>query len=483
MTSGVFHRFLPKRLTGQVLLALAGALLLAQAISAALLYKGQSEFREASLSHTLALRTTMALRQDDDGPPPRHGHSSDGPPPLIDDAGRGPRPEPVAQFAPARGDQFNGDITARLTYMLSEQDIAPAEVKVFERPFEADPPTMDRYQRKFARMGKHRPTPPVKVLVAAIRMEANGPWLLVRAGVAAKDPWLLVTLIAQTLFIYAALVGAVALILRRIARPLAALTNRVAEFAETRDAHGQIVPEGPDDMRHLIEAHNAMEQRIIALINEKDVMLGAIGHDLKTPLAALRVRIESVDDDAERGKMAQTIEDITHSLDDILSLARVGRPTDPVEQTELSALIASIVEEYEDMGQAVTMEDMRRLALPLRATWLRRALRNLIDNALRYGQSAAVTMERESREGRDYAVIRVTDAGSGIPDDRIEAMFQPFTRGEPSRNTATGGAGLGLTLARAIAEQHGGRLELANRHDAAGQITGLVATLSLPLPR
>jgi len=285
------------------------------------------------------------------------------------------------------------------------------------------------------------------------------------------------------LFIYAALVGAMALILRRIARPLAALTSRAAQFAETRDAAGQIEPQGPDDVRHLIEAINAMEQRITALISEKDVMLGAIGHDLKTPLAALRVRIECVEDDAERGKMAKTIEDIVHSLDDILSLARVGRPSDAVESTELSALIASIVEEYEDMDQAVSMEDMRRLALPLRGTWAKRALRNLIDNALRYGNSAVVSLQRESAEGRDWAVIRVEDAGKGIPEADIERMFAPFTRGEPSRNMATGGAGLGLTLARAIAQQHGGALNLTNRVDATGQIVGLVATLRLPVPK
>jgi signal transduction histidine kinase len=213
------------------------------------------------------------------------------------------------------------------------------------------------------------------------------------------------------------------------------------------------------------------------------VMLGAIGHDLKTPLAALRVRIECVEDDAERGKMAKTIEDIVHSLDDILSLARVGRPSDAVESTELSALIASIVEEYEDMDQAVSMEDMRRLALPLRGTWAKRALRNLIDNALRYGNSAVVSLQRESAEGRDWAVIRVEDAGKGIPEADIERMFAPFTRGEPSRNMATGGAGLGLTLARAIAQQHGGALNLTNRMDATGQIVGLVATLRLPVPK
>ena len=175
--------------------------------------------------------------------------------------------------------------------------------------------------------------------------------------------------------------------------------------------------------------------------------------------------------------MARTIEDITRTLDDILSLARIGRPTDPREPTELSALVAAVVEEYEDMGEPVELGDTQRLALPLRATWIRRALRNLIGNALRYGGVARVSVAREG----DAAVVRIADDGPGIPEGQIAAMLEPFKRGDPSRNSETGGAGLGLTLARAIAEQHGGTLALANRRDAAGAVAGLDVTLRLPV--
>jgi signal transduction histidine kinase len=270
------------------------------------------------------------------------------------------------------------------------------------------------------------------------------------------------------------LVGGLALLLRRITRPLAALTRRVEHFAATREIDGQLEPSGPDDTRRLIAAHNAMEARISALLNEKDVMLGAIGHDLKTPLAALRVRIESVDDSTERERMAASIDDISRSLDDILSLARVGRSTDPLEVTDLSALVAAVVEEFEDMGEAVTLGETERIPLPLRATWLRRALRNLIGNALRYGERATISLRREG----DDAVVRVEDVGPGIPEGDLGRMMEPFTRGEGSRNRTTGGAGLGLTIAKAIAEQHGGRLILANRPDG-----GLLVELRLPTKR
>jgi signal transduction histidine kinase len=165
------------------------------------------------------------------------------------------------------------------------------------------------------------------------------------------------------------------------------------------------------------------------------------------------------------------------TLDDILSLARVGRPSDPLERNELSALVSSVVEEYEDMGEPVELAPTERTVREVRPTWLRRALRNLIGNALRYGHRARVSMLRETGN----VVFRVDDDGPGIPDDALEAMTHPFMRGDPSRNTETGGAGLGLALARAIAEQHGGALELANRRAADGTVEGLTARIVLPL--
>jgi signal transduction histidine kinase len=118
-----------------------------------------------------------------------------------------------------------------------------------------------------------------------------------------------------------------------------------------------------------------------------------------------------------------------------------------------------------------------RMVMALRATWLRRALRNLISNGVRYGKCARVSLAREGRE----AVLRIEDDGPGIPEGEIARMQEPFTRMDASRNSMTGGSGLGLTLARAIADQHGGALLLANRVGPGGEVLGLAATLRLPL--
>ena len=470
----------PRSLIGQVLLAIALALMAAQTFGAVLLYRAQSERAEQAMVHAAAMRLFTASREMAEGEGP-NGHSSEhrGPPPLPELFG-GPRSFRIEHTRAAPllpGEVRYAEKEATLRETLAEQNIAIADVRVTKRQVMDDARTMRR-------LGQHpelvRPSDDLRsrrLLVAAIRTQPQGEWLVVRVVMPPYERGLLTGLIGQTLLIYGVLVGVMALILRRITGPLRALTARLERFAATRDVDGQLTPEGPDDLRRLITAHNAMEARIAALLDEKNVMLGAIGHDLKTPLAALRVRIESVDDEVERARMAATIEDIVRSLDDILSLARVGRPSDPKEPTELSALVASIVEDYEDMGEAVMLGDSQRIVLPLRITWLRRALRNLVGNALRYGKVARVSLAREDQ----WAVVRIDDDGPGIAEDEIVRMLEPFTRGDPSRNSETGGAGLGLTLARAIAEQHGGALLLANRRDARGNVQGLTATLRLPL--
>ena len=460
-------RLWPRSLTGQTLGALALALLFAQTLSGVLLYRAETEQRHQALVHSVAFRLLAAVR----GPLDQRS-SDDRPAASPEEAVHGPRAEPAGNFAIQPGDKRIPGAEHELAGILSDEGIAVDQLVVVRRAARADSEMAARVQRRNVLFHHNHSPPPDAVLVAGMHLRGSNNWLVARVFVPQTSAWLLVTLIAQTALIYLVLVGSIALILRHITRPLAALTLRLEHFTATRDRAGAFAPDGPQDVRRLIAAHNAMEARIVALIDEKDVMLGAIGHDLKTPLAALRVRIESVEDVAERARMAGVIEDITASLDDILSLARVGRPTDPVESTELSALVGAVVEEFEDLGENVTLGDTTRMVMPARATWLRRALRNLISNGLRYGGAARVSMAREG----NLAVVRIEDDGPGIPEGDIARMMEPFTRGDPSRNSSTGGAGLGLTLARAIADQHGGTLTLTNHPG------GLTATLRLPLP-
>lgn len=463
-------RLWPRSLQGQLLLAVAGALLLGQAINATLLYRAQAERREAALLHTVAFRLYDALRDEGEPVPRRFQRPPRG---AMEHGFSSARAAAAPVIMPS--DQRLPGQEATLRSLLGNQGIGIAGVQILRRHVGADPVAQRRIERRIRRGEAERL--PESVILAAVQREAGGPWAVTRVLVPPPPARPMLGLLLQTVVIYALLVGAIALILHRLTGPLKALTRRVEHFAATRDASDPMRPSGPADVRQLIAAHNALEGRIAALLDEKDVMLGAIGHDLKTPLAALRVRIESVEDEVQRARMAATIDDIARSLDDILSLARVGRPGDPLEVTDLTALTGQVVEEFEDMGDAASFAGAERITLPLRPTWLRRALRNLVSNALRHGGGVArVSLSRQPGS----VTITVEDDGPGIPDGEIERMLEPFTRGDPSRNRGTGGAGLGLTLARAIAEQHGGTLALANRAGPGG-VAGLTARLTLPL--
>ncbi len=461
----------PRSLLGQTMLALALALLGAQTIYATLLYRAADERREVALLNAAAFELISG---------PYRLQAQAGrrlPGSELRGSLRGVRPMPrqlrymVTPASPLRaGEKRSKQREGLLGDVLARQGIAVASLAIVERPALRDPEVLAALARA-PRLRERVVQMSPDILVVALQRSGSANWEVVRLPVPRMEQGVITSLVVQTLILFLVLMAILYGVLRRLTGPLAALTRRTAEIARPGKPSQPLEPQGPDDVRQLMAAHNAMEARIGAMLAEKDVMLGAIGHDLMTPLAALRVRIESVEDDAQRARMAATIEDIVRTLDEILELARIGRAGNPPERAELSALAASVVEEFEDMGEPVTLDEGKRVTTHVHVTWLKRALRNLISNALRYGGNAAVSVGQEP----GAIVLRVQDDGPGIPEDRIGAMTEPFVRGESSRSRATGGAGLGLTLARAVAEERGGALVLANRPSG-----GLTAEIRLP---
>jgi len=306
-------------------------------------------------------------------------------------------------------------------------------------------------------------------LTLAAEYEA-GKWVVTQARTGDRPQRFGGWLVGQTLILYVIVLLPLLWVGSRLARPLKQLTGSALQFART-GAADPVDERGPGDVRDLTMAFNAMRSRIIAMLDEKDRMLGAIGHDLRTPLASLRVRAESVEDDGERARMSETIEEMNRMLEDILSLARAGRSTEAAQKVDLASLADAVVEDFIELGSPVAMTDSDRAVAFVRPQQIRRALRNLIENAIVYGDRAHVSVSREGAMIR----IAVADEGPGIAADRMDEMLEPFTRLEGSRNRETGGAGLGLALVRAIMAEHQGQLRLANRPGG-----GLEASLLLP---
>ena len=259
----------------------------------------------------------------------------------------------------------------------------------------------------------------------------------------------------------------------RVSRPLSALA-----YASDEVARGRIAPrlkvKGPDDIRLAAEAFNAMSDRVTRTLESQRQLLSAVGHDLRTPLAAMRITAEFVEDGEVRERLARNLEELQSLTEAVLSAARAG-PGEEKRRVDLAALVESVCDDLIDLGTPVEVNINGSAPCLCRPSEIRRAARNLIENAARYGGEARVTLVTEG----DNFVVTVNDNGPGIPQDRLEEVFEPFVRLEASRSNATGGAGLGLTLARSIAREHGGDVVLENRM-SGNQVVGLRASLRLP---
>lgn len=443
-------RLWPRSLVGQLVFAVAVMLFLAQAINFVLLSRGMKQQTLAHGGGMAVARVIDAIERDRRGEfrrPPRDEEARERAqktaisvtPPLL---------PPGAVRLPELSDYIGG--------LLSDTNIHAESIDAWALP----PRSRQRLQRAAF--------PDRAVIVVA---KVDGRYFAVRSRIAAAGNRLSGFLIWQTLTLYLLLLIPIMVIAYRAARPLRDLTRAARANPASRDAI-PLDEEGPSDVRDLIAAFNAYRARIATMLSDKDRMLGAVGHDLRTPLASLRVRVEGVDDDKLRDKMVASIDEMTAMLTDILALARSGSGTEAQERVPLRELIGELAADYGERGKDVAVGDVADVHVLVRPMLLKRALRNLADNALAYGVRARLSVTASAGRTR----IIVSDDGPGLTEEQIRVLVEPFARGEQSRNRATGGAGLGLSIAREIAEGEGGALTLANR--AGG---GLDAVIELPV--
>jgi len=269
-------------------------------------------------------------------------------------------------------------------------------------------------------------------------------------GVLAVDP-LFLTLLVVAIAILAYIVA------RMASAPLQRLADAAAALGD--DLQGAPMPvTGPFEVRRAAEAFNAMQKRLQRHLGERTQMLAAITHDLQTPVTRLRLRLENVTDETLRERLIADLGAMQALIREGLELARSAESAEQRAALDLDSLLESIVEDAAEAGADVHFEQPSGAVLMLRPLAMHRLFSNLVDNAVMYGQSARVRVEQA---GQDVEV-RIRDSGPGLAEDELEAVFDPFVRLETSRSRQTGGAGLGLTIARALAEKDGATLHLRN---------------------
>jgi signal transduction histidine kinase len=304
----------------------------------------------------------------------------------------------------------------------------------------------------------------------------DGEWLNVTAQLEPLRPWHSPTFLAA--FVLMTLAAAILTLwaVRRLTAPVRTL----AEAAEAlgRDVNAPPLPEtGPTEVAVAAVAFNTMASRIRRFVQDRTELLTAIGHDLRTPITRLKLRAEFVEDDEQRAKILADLEELEAMVSATLAFGRDARAGEPVTAIDLPELLRTILDDAGDARPDVLdklgYEGPAHLTVQARSLSLKRALINLVSNAVNYGESARVRLLHPDRR---MVVVEIEDEGPGISPAELDRVFEPFHRGEPSRNRETGGVGLGLPIARNILRAHGGDITLANRPSG-----GVKATVTLPV--
>jgi signal transduction histidine kinase len=457
---------LPRSLAGQ-LIALSLAAIVVSQLFSLWLFTDERRLALLELAGSRVVARTAALVDLLDETPPglhdqirraassplTHYWISDSP--VLQQSGSGPTVQRIRQ---ALADEFGSQRDVRM--QIGENIAIPR----FNRQRSGNP------ERQF----KRKPRRLVPTVVAMSVQLDSGRWLNMDASLDIQNTSLQRVLVSVAVMAVA-IILIIVVTVRRLTRPLRNLAEAADQLG--RGAEGLTIEEaGPREIRSAIHAFNVMQERLTRYVRDRTVMLAAISHDLRTPITSLRIRAEFVEDEENRNRIITTLDEMQRMVEATLAFARDEANREDPSKVDLGEFLDAIVTDYQDMGQPVRFaRDVPaaagRTVVTCRPIAMKRALRNLIDNAVRYGNEAEIGYAAEG----DHVSITVSDSGPGIPEARLDEVFEPFLRLEGSRSGETGGIGLGLAIARSNVHAHGGTLQLENRKPA-----GLVATVTLP---
>jgi two-component system, OmpR family, sensor kinase len=299
--------------------------------------------------------------------------------------------------------------------------------------------------------------------------QADGHWIVVEPKPSLRpDEWQARLLLVLGLSILA-VTPLVWLFARRLAAPISAFADAAERLGRDPGAP-PLELKGSAEVKAAATAFNGMQQRLRRYVEDRTAMIGAIAHDMRTPLTRLRFRIEGAPEEL-RGKLAAEIDQMDEMISAAITFVRDATREGERTKLELASLVESIIDDAAEMGGKASVERSDRIVIDGDPLGLRRLVSNLVDNAIKYGGAARGRVFAED----GCAIIEIEDDGPGVSDREMDRVFEPFYRGEPSRNRETGGIGLGLAVVRSIARSHGGDVTLHNREG------GMTARVRLPL--
>ena len=471
-----WSRWLPQSQFGRLMLVLAAGLMLAQLLSAAINLVERDQLLARGFGQQPAQRIADVVTLLDSLPPEERERvvAVFGVPPLVlslHDA-------PViadATLPDGRGVLFG----ARLRAALGDERATRVEM----RPGFAAGLDVNRGARRHQEMmGGDRPRwmgsgpgSALPVLRTEVQLR-DGRWARFDTELPSTPDALPCRLVLTLAVLLETMLALSWVAVRWVVRPLHVLAQAAQGLGE--DIARPLLPEdGPREVRQAAQAFNTMQKRLAGFIDERTRMLTALSHDLKTPLTRMRLRTELLDDEEARARFESDLQEMEAMVRQTLDFMRGLGGHEARAPVDIDALLASLQSDNEVMGRTLAIEGRAIAPFVGVPSLLRRALGNLVDNAVLHGGHATVRVE----DAADRLLLHVLDTGPGIPETELERVFEPFHRLEASRNRATGGTGLGLGIARSIARLHGGDVVLHNRSSVGGGgPSGLDAALDLP---
>jgi signal transduction histidine kinase len=316
----------------------------------------------------------------------------------------------------------------------------------------------------------HFSVPPARPTYANLSVPLkSGLWLNVNVTPRGGGPQASPLLVQFATMAAISAVGIV-LVLSRLTQPLKELAQAAAALGRG-ESTAKLREKGPREVQDTIRAFNDMQERLSRFVLDRTKMLAALGHDLRTPITTLRLRAEFIEEDEVRQKILQTLDEMLEMAEATLSFAREEAAQEKTRLVDVGALVSTVCADLADTGFPIECADTGSFTIRCRPSGLKRAFRNILENAVAYGRRARVFVQHR----RGDVAIMVDDDGPGIPKGDMERVFGPFVRLENSRNMDTGGVGLGLAIARSIVRNHGGDITLQNRAEG-----GLRVTITLP---